>query len=126
MTRLTSISPQESDDIVVFIPRDIKGGSYEARIKRAVRWLWSRGIYPGPTAVSLRLHGHTRPSRSLNGKETKIRNELLLELGISRQRKYKIDSIHIKPEYEPLRISSEPLRISEEDNRAHLAYGYLA
>jgi hypothetical protein len=74
------------DDLVVFIPQDKRGGSRVKRIERAVRWLWSRGIYPGPAAVSLRLHGHA--TRTINGVETMARNRLLIELGISRQRRH--------------------------------------
>lgn len=74
-------------DIDVYIPIDTAGGTIQQRVERAVRFLWSRGIYPGPAAVCLRLRGNTRPSRTLNGAETKVRNRLLLELGIGRQRR---------------------------------------
>lgn len=74
-------------DADVAIPVDVGGGSLSKRTERAVRWLWSRGIYPGPAAVSLRLHGHVRPSRTLNGVETKVRNRILGELGVGRQRR---------------------------------------
>lgn len=81
-----SIRAKEHDgsDVVILIPLDKAGGVYYKRIERAVRWLWSRGIYPGPAAVSLRLHGHA--TRTINGKETAIRNRILFELGIPRQR----------------------------------------
>lgn len=72
-------------DAVLLIPQDFAGGTYRARIIRAVRWLWSRGIYPSPAAMSLRLHGHA--TRTINGKETAIRNKMMEELGITRQRK---------------------------------------
>jgi hypothetical protein len=74
-------------DLDCAIPRDVAGGSLEKRTARAVRWLWSRGIYPGPAAVSLRLHGKTRANRCLNGVETRVRNRMLVELGIGRQRR---------------------------------------
>lgn len=70
---------------VLQIPRDVAGGEREQRVARAVRWLWSRGIYPGPSAVTLRLHGRAR--RDLNGVEARVRNRLLGELGIGRQRR---------------------------------------
>lgn len=71
-------------DVRVYIPRDVAGGKREVRVERAVRWLWSHGLYPGPAAVSLRLHGHA--NRTINGVETKVRNRLMKELGIPRQR----------------------------------------
>lgn len=76
-------------DALILIPKDTAGGTYKARVERAVRWLWSRGIYPGPAAVSLRLHGHA--TRSINGRETSIRNRLMVELRIRRQRRYHMD-----------------------------------
>lgn len=73
-------------DALVLVPRDRRRtGTRLQRIERAVRWLWSRGIYPGPAALTLRLHGRAR--RDLNGIETKVRNRLLVELGIGRQRR---------------------------------------
>jgi hypothetical protein len=78
--------PMIGNDAEIFIPRDGAPGTREQRIRRAVRWLWSRGIYPGPAALSLRLHGHTRGSRTLNGVETKLRNEMLESMNIGRQR----------------------------------------
>ena len=71
-------------DVEIHIPQDTAGGARTVRIKRAVRWLWSRGVYPGPAAMGLRLHGRVR--RDLNGVETKVRNEMLLIMNISRQR----------------------------------------
>lgn len=70
---------------VILIPRDTSGGTASARVARAVRWLWSRGIYPGPAAMGLRLHGRAR--RDLNGREVPIRNRVMQELGIARQRR---------------------------------------
>ena len=77
--------PGTHSDVRVEIPRDVAGGTRQQRIQRAVRWLWSRGIYPGPAAMGLRLYGHR--VRDLGGLETKVRNETLLLLGISRQRR---------------------------------------
>jgi len=78
-----------ASEVRVLIPKDHARGGYRARVERAVRWLWSRGIYPGPSAVSLRLHGYA--TRTLNGRETWVRNEMMVKLGIRRQRKYPID-----------------------------------
>lgn len=80
-----------SDDgeILVRIPRDTGGGSRAERADRAVRFLWSRGIYPGPAAMGLRLYGH--PVRSLSGLETSVRNGVMVELRIPRQRRYDED-----------------------------------
>jgi len=75
----------DRNDAIIMIPLANKWGTYEQRVERAVRWLWSRGIYPGPAAVSMRLRGYAQ--RSINGKETKVRNRLMRELGIQRQRK---------------------------------------
>jgi hypothetical protein len=74
-------------DVRIFIPRDTAGGTLEERVERAVRWLWSRGLYPGPSAVTMRLHGKAR--RDLNDRETKVRNRLLEQLKIGRQRNYR-------------------------------------
>jgi hypothetical protein len=49
----------------------------------ATRWLWSRGIYPGVAAVSLRMHGHVR---DLNDRETDGRRKAMQQLGIPFQR----------------------------------------
>lgn len=68
----------------IYIPQDHNRGSLRKRTIRATRWLWSRGIYPGPSAVTMRLHGRSR--RDLNGVETKARNETMIALGITRQR----------------------------------------
>lgn len=82
----TRALPTNAADVLIYIPRDTAGGKREDRVERAVRWLWSRGLYPGPSAVSLRLHG--RATRTINGVETKVRNRLMQELGIPRQRKW--------------------------------------
>lgn len=76
------------DDITVFIPKDNVPGKREERIRRAVKFLWSRGIYPGPAAMCLRLHGKIR--RDLNSVEAKIRNEMLTLIKIPRQRSHKM------------------------------------
>lgn len=68
----------------ILIPLDLAGGSVEERTKRATRWLWSKGIYPSPSAVNMRMRGFTRDC--LNGVETKVRNEVAKELGIPYQR----------------------------------------
>lgn len=91
MSRNKRCRPSNEPDALILIPKDRAGGSYPQRVRRAVRWLWSRGIYPGPDAVSLRMHGHTRSSHSLNGRETTIRNNMMVELGITRQRNYAND-----------------------------------
>lgn len=70
---------------IILIPCDRKRGTIERRVERAVRWLWSRGIYPSPTAVSLRLHGH--PARNINGKESSARIVVMDELNIEPQRR---------------------------------------
>lgn len=72
-------------DVRIWIAKDTKGGSYEARVRRAVRFLWSRGIYPGPAAMGVRLHGHSLSS--LNGRETRWRNLEMRRLRIPRQRR---------------------------------------
>jgi len=77
----------DGPDVEVAIPVDRAGGTLVARTSRAVRWLWSRGIYPGPAAVNLRLRGRTNSSRTLSGRETRTRNALLVELGIPRLRR---------------------------------------
>ena len=70
---------------VICIPRDMAGGYRVQRARRAVLWLWSRGIYPGPAAIGMRLYGHI--SRSLSGVETAVRNQVMRELKIPRQRR---------------------------------------
>lgn len=55
------------------------------RFKRAVRRLWSRGIYPGPTALNRELHGHS--SNNLGGCQPRWRRDVMRELGIPLQRK---------------------------------------
>jgi hypothetical protein len=84
------------DELLVLIPHapHRRGEKRVRRIERAVRWLWSRGIYPGPAALSLRLHG--RATRSINGVETSVRNRMLEELGIRRQRTYREDPARIE------------------------------
>lgn len=75
------------NDAVILIPVD-HGRSCKRvdRVFRACRWLWSRGIYPSPAALSLRLRG--RATRTLNGFETKLRNAFLERHGIPHPRAY--------------------------------------
>lgn len=77
-------APRAEGDVLILVPRAANRGTREQRVWAACRWLWSRGIYPSPAAVSLRLHG--RATRSINGFETRIRNRFLAEEGIPRQR----------------------------------------
>jgi len=72
-------------DLLVFIELDKnrKGTVYE-RAARATRWLWSVGIYPSPTAISLRMHGRAR--NNINDRECKGRKETMILLGIPHQR----------------------------------------
>lgn len=71
---------------LIGIPLDPnRGGDLARRAERAARWLWSRGIYPSPSAVSMRMRGRTRDC--LNDVETKARNAVLAELGVPYQRK---------------------------------------
>jgi hypothetical protein len=65
--------------------RPDRRASYEQRVKRAVRWLWSKGLYPGVWAVGMRVHGTAR--RDLNDRECRWRREVMLELGIPLQRR---------------------------------------
>lgn len=74
-------------DAVIFIPVDRGRRCKRAdRVLRACRWLWSRGIYPSPAALSLRLRG--RSTRTLNGFETRLRNTFLEAKGIPHPRSY--------------------------------------
>lgn len=73
------------EEPAILIPLDKnRSGGCAGRAARATRWLWSRGIYPSPSAVNMRMRGWTRDC--LNGVETKARNAVMAELGISRQR----------------------------------------
>lgn len=75
-------------DAVIYIPRDRnRTGDVFARATRACRWLWSRGIYPGPAAVSTRMHGRGR--RDLNDRETRARTATMARLRIPLQRRPK-------------------------------------
>lgn len=81
---------------LIIIPMDPnRKGSVAARARRATRWLWSRGIYPSPSAVNMRMRGRTRDC--LNGVETSARNRVMAELGIPRQRRW---SRAPRPEWE--------------------------
>lgn len=64
-----------------------RSGGVAARAERATRWCWSRGIYPSPSAVNMRMRGWTRDC--LNGIETTARNKVMQELQITRQRRPK-------------------------------------
>lgn len=70
--------------ILVPMDRNRRGGVAK-RAERATRWLWSRGIYPCPSAVNMRMRGRVRDC--LNGIETAARNRVMAELGIGRQRR---------------------------------------
>lgn len=86
MARSRSIHPSSDHRLAVMIPLDRnRGGGVAARAQRATRWLWSRGIYPSPSAVCMRMRGWVRDN--LNGVETKSRNEVMAELKITRQRR---------------------------------------
>lgn len=85
MARSRSIRPALDGHPAVLIPLDRnRFGGVASRVKRATRWLWSRGIYPSPSAVNVRMRGWTRDC--LNGIETKARNSVMAELKITRQR----------------------------------------
>ncbi len=72
----------------VYIPLDPnRGGTVGHRVARATRWLWSRCIYPTPSAVNLRMRGKTRDC--LNGIETTVRNEILDAIGVPMPRKWR-------------------------------------
>lgn len=74
-------------DALILIPRAARRSeSRRERILRACRWCWSRGIFPSPAALSLRLRG--RSTRTLNGFETRVRNEWLDEKKIPHPRAY--------------------------------------
>ena len=76
-----------SASLEVFVPLDPnRTGTVARRAERATRYLWSRGIYPTPSAVNLRMRGRTRDC--LNGIETKARNAVLEELKIPMLRKW--------------------------------------
>lgn len=90
MARSTSIflevGRDQRDRPLIFIPLDRnRSGSCADRAARATHWLWSRGIYPSPSAVNMRMRGATRDC--LNGVETTARNAVMAELGIQRQRR---------------------------------------
>lgn len=74
-------------DVEIWIPVAARRReSRRERVLRACRWCWSRGIFPSPAALSLRLRG--RATRCLNGFETKVRNEWLDEKKIPHPRAY--------------------------------------
>lgn len=76
-----------TDRLCVYIPLDPnRSGTVAQRAERATRWLWSRAIYPTPSAVNLRMRGATRDC--LNGVETKARGRVLRELKIPFLRKF--------------------------------------
>ena len=71
----------------VLIPTDPnQSGNVAERVKRATVWLWSRCIYPTPSAVNLRVRGKTR--NNLNGVEVKARDSVLNEKRIPMPRKH--------------------------------------
>lgn len=85
MARSRSVHPSPDGLLSILIPLDPnRSGGVAARAKRATRWLWSRGVYPSPSAVNMRMRGWTRDC--LNGIETKARNAVMAELKITRQR----------------------------------------
>jgi hypothetical protein len=59
--------------------------TYKERVEAAVRSLWSRGLYPSPTAVN-RAIGRT-PSSNLGGQGPKFRRDEMCRIGIPFQRK---------------------------------------
>lgn len=77
-------SANEKPQILIPLDKNRSGG-VAARAERATRWLWSCGIYPSPSAVNMRMRGKTRDC--LNGIETKARNKVMKDLGITRQRR---------------------------------------
>ena len=89
MAKSTSVkrSPNPfSRQPMILVPLDPnRSGTVAQRTYRATRWLWSRGVYPSPSAVNCRMRGETRDC--LNGIETKVRNMVMNEIGISRQRR---------------------------------------
>jgi len=85
MARSTSVHPCTGPQPRICIPLDPnRTGTVAQRAGRATRWLWSRGIYPSPSAVNMRMRG--QPRDCLNGIETTARNEVVDQLGITRQR----------------------------------------
>lgn len=64
----------------------------EEKFKQTVRDLHKEGIYPGPTILNERLHGHR--SNSINGRETRWRREIMKELGIKMQRPWAEESFY--------------------------------
>jgi len=81
-----SRSVKPGGQLEIYIPLDRnRAGGVARRAARATRWLWSKGVYPSPSAVNMRMRGETRDC--LNGIETKARNAVMLELGIQRQRR---------------------------------------
>ena len=88
MARSRSVHAAVDGVLRIIIPLDTnRSGDVAARVRRATRWLWSRGVYPSPSAVCMRMRGWTRDC--LNGIETKARNEVMAELKITRQRRDK-------------------------------------
>lgn len=79
-------------EVRIEIPLDPnRNGSVAQRTRRATLYLLSRGVYPTPSAVNMRMRGETRDC--LNGIETKVRNAVLLERGIGRTRR--ISRLHM-------------------------------
>lgn len=85
MARSRRIFPGGAD-VRIEIPIDPnRKGDLAERTRRATLWLISRGVYPTPSAVNMRMRGRTRDC--LNGVETKARNAVLLERGLGRMRR---------------------------------------
>ncbi len=66
----------------VVIPKDEvrPGENKHERAYRACSWLWSYGLYPTPTYLSMRLYGHE--SDNVNGAVSKARRKFLADRGI--------------------------------------------
>lgn len=52
----------------------------EQKFKQIVNQLIDRGVYPGPTAINVEVHGYK--SNQLNGRETRWRREVMKERGV--------------------------------------------
>lgn len=73
-------------DALILIPVDSnRTGGVARRCRRATIWLLSRGIYPSPSAVNMRMRGEVRDC--LNGVETRERNAVLAERGVPKMRR---------------------------------------
>lgn len=79
-------SPGASDARILIPTATRRSETRRERVLRACRWCWSRGIFPSPAALSLRLRG--RSTRTLNGFETRVRNEFLDTAKIPHPRAY--------------------------------------